>query len=182
MRRIVRPKAGIYLALALMLAAGCNRKENQRLAVESATIEEQSSELQQTVNAADPKAAPQLLKGFYGIENNSWRWTAKEFSVLLPPPDKPAGGARLVLKINVPEPVIQQFGKVSLQATASGVALAPETYSANGAQEYTRELPQEALQEDSIRVDFQLDRAMPPGNGDKRVLGLVFNSVAIEPK
>ena len=39
-----------------------------------------------TVHAADPKSSIQLIKGFHGVEQNSWRWTMGRFAVTLKPP------------------------------------------------------------------------------------------------
>ena len=38
------------------------------------------------------------------------------------------------------------------------------------------------LRGDLVRVDFHLDKAMPPANGDMRQLGVVARSVALEAK
>ena len=79
--------AAAALALTLVLAPACKR--HQKVTVQ--TIEEPATNLASVVATADPHAATQLLNGFYGIEQNSWRWTAGRFSVLCgrraaPPP------------------------------------------------------------------------------------------------
>jgi len=33
-----------------------------------------------------PQTATQLIAGFYGIEQNAWRWTGQRFSLMLRPP------------------------------------------------------------------------------------------------
>ena len=74
------------LVLSLALApAGCKRHK----AVTAQTVEE-APPLSSTIATADPRAAAQLVSGFYGVEQNSWRWTAGQFSVLLRPPRTPA--------------------------------------------------------------------------------------------
>ncbi len=182
MRGLIRPATGLVLALALATTFSCSRFRRQK-APAKATIEEQDVEkLLPALNAADPKAAPQFLKGFYAVEGNAWRWTAREFSVVLATPANPASGATLELKFTMPDPVIQRFQKVTLQATAGGAALAAESYSTTGAQVYSRDVPPAALKGETVRVDFSLDKAIPPGNVDRRELGVVFNSVELQPK
>ena len=57
-----------------------------------------------------------------------------------------------------------------------------ETYTAAGPYVYKRDVPGSLLGADSVKVDFQLDKAMPPNDQDKRELGVVVNSVALEAK
>src|ERR1035437_1340741 len=45
-----------------------------------------ASAMASTIHMGDPQAAPQLTSGFYGIEQNAWRWTARRFSLVLRPP------------------------------------------------------------------------------------------------
>jgi hypothetical protein len=183
MHRLIRPATGLCVALALVATICCNRQQKST-APQDATIEEQSDELLTSVSAANPKAGPQLLNGFYGVEGNAWRWTAKQFAVLLPTPDASAAGFRLVLKVTVPQTVIEKQKSVTLQARVGDVMLDPQTFSTSGSGEYSRDVPAQALKTagDTFRVDFSLDKSLPPANGDKRELGIVFNSLVLEPK
>ena len=68
-----------------------------------------------------------FAKGFYNIEANAWRWTGKEFAVDLSPPlHSDQRGAQLVMKLAVPDAVIQKFdfGAVvgSIQGLQAGAA------------------------------------------------------------
>jgi len=73
----------LLAALAACLAlAGCRSKQK----VKVQATEEEAPSLASTLHVADPKVAAQLISGFYGIEGDSWRWTAGKFSVLLRPP------------------------------------------------------------------------------------------------
>lgn len=135
------------------------------------------------VHAADPKAAFQLVKGFHEIEQNAWRWTAREFAVTLRPPAQAAEkGAVLRLKFAVPEPVIARLKAITLASRVGGAALAPETYAKPGDYVYTRDVPASALAGDVVSVEFSLDKAIPPSEADQRELGVVVTSVGLETK
>lgn len=165
---------------AILLAAGACKREQK--AIEQATIEESGGPAA-VVHVADPQTFLQLLKGFHSLEGDTWRWTAGKFSVLLGAPAGAAEkGATLRLKLNVPDPVVNKLGAVTLSAEAGGVALPPETFSQAGNYEYAREVPAGAFKGDRIVVDFALDKALPPGDVDKRELGLIVTTVGLEPK
>ena len=66
--------------------------------------------------------------------------------------------------------------------TVNGSALAPETYSKEGEFTYSREVAPNLLTGDAARVDFTLDKALAPSEADQRELGIVVNSVGLEPK
>src|SRR5512143_1558029 len=90
----------------------------------------------------DSNAGAQLVRGFYPLEGGPWRWTAGRFSVILrPPPGAAQFGARLELKLNIPEVACRQLGAMTLSATADGQPLAPEKYAAAGDYVYARDVP-----------------------------------------
>ena len=92
-----------------------------------------------TVNMGDPKTESQLVSGFYGVESGAWRWTAKQFSVVLHPPSgSDQKGAKLQLKLTVPSIVIERLKAISLSAAVNGGVLPAETYSRPGGYLYAR--------------------------------------------
>lgn len=170
------------LAASALWCAGCS---NDKKVPTKETVEEAPSapKLLSAVNMGDPKAEKQLLSGLYAIEANAWRWTAKDFSVALrPPTGSAAQGATLDFSLSVPQIAIEKLHSVTLSATINGTALAPETYSHEGEAAYKREIAPNLLSGDMVRVDFHLDKAMPPANGDMRQLGVIARSVALEGK
>lgn len=177
MRRLIPV---LTLSVTGILLTGCRGPES----VPVETIEEApAAPLAPMVHAADPKAAFQLVKGFYEIEQNAWRWTAREFSVTLRPPARAdEKGAVLRLKLTVPDPVIAKLKSVQLSARVGEATLEPETYSKPGEYTYVRDVPATALGGDAVSVDFSLDKALPPGEVDQRELGIVFTSVGLELK
>ncbi|MGC9948161.1 MAG: hypothetical protein ABSF64_17490 [Bryobacteraceae bacterium] len=173
----MRRPAILLLTLALA-SAGCQRRK--RVNVE--TVEE-TPVLASVVATADPHAAAQLIGGFYGVEQNSWRWTSGRFSVLLRPPRSAAAkGALLQLKFSVPDVSISKLKGVSLSASVNGTALAPESYTQAGQFTYSRDVPPNLLAGDAVRVDFSLDKTIPPGASDRRELGVVVSLVGFQPK
>ncbi len=162
-----------------MASLGC--KQAKKVQVQQ-TVEE-SPRLASAVRMGDPKLESQLVSGFYGIEGNAWRWAGRQFSVILRPPfGASQRGATLVLNLTVPPVVIEKLKNVSLSASVDGSPLPPETYTQAGPYSYKRDLAATQLTGDSVKVDFQLDKAMPATDQDKRELGVVVNSVSLEAK
>ena len=169
------------LAALLLLSAGaCSRKQEPgAFKVESSVVHGQqaSSALSSVVHVADPKTTGQLLTGWHPVEQGSWRWTEKQFTVDLKIPSG-AKANRLQLKFTLPEPLLSR-GPITLAATINGVTLPAETYSRTGDHVYSRVLPASVTGE-VARVAFRLDKALPPNDVDRRELGFVVSSVGIE--
>jgi hypothetical protein len=166
------------LAAALWAPVGCHRKK----ATESATVEE-APRVASTVHTGDPKSAPQLLSGFYDIENGAWRWTGKQFTVELGVPFG-AGqkGATLELDFSIPDVAIAKSKTLTLAASVDGNSLPPETYSKAGEYTYQRDVPAALLQSGSVKVTFTLDKTIQAGGGDLRDLGVVAASIGLKGK
>ena len=172
----------LRIALALVLAfapLGCKRAKT----IHVQQTEEAAPRLASVVHVSDPKVEPQLVSGFYGIEGNAWRWTAKQFTVVLRVPGGAAErGAALDLSLTVPPVTIEKLKAVALSAAADGHPLPPETYTTSGQFHYKRDLAPGTLANQSVRLEFHLDKAMTPGNGDLRELGIIVASVGLETK
>jgi len=172
-----------YLTLSLVvclctLTLACQRPEQIAL---QPTIEE-SSALPSSVHVNDAAVANQLLKGFYELQGNSWRWAAPNFSVVLgTPPSAPKKGATLVLDFSLPDASINALKNITLSARIGGLALPQETFTTDGKHQYRREVPPSALASDMVSVDFTVDKFLkPPGDG--RDLAVVVTAVALESK
>jgi len=175
------PVAALLAALALA-PVGCNTEHKVTV---KETVEESPGKNRTPVlvNMGDPKQEKQLVSGFYGIEANAWRWTAKDFAVSLrPPAGSAAQGATLIFALSIPQVAIDKLKSVTLTASINGTALAPETYARDGQYEYKRDVPANLLAGDAVRVNFHLDKSMPPAGGDARELGIVARSVGLESK
>jgi len=162
------------LLLTLALAPlGCKRKPAGQAAPGLAS----------TVHMGDPQTATQLIAGFYGIEQNAWRWTGRRFSLMLRPPfGASQKGGTLRLRLTVPPVIVEKLKTISLSAAIGGSAFPPETYTQAGDYTYTRDVAPALLAGDAVRVDFQLDKSIPPSGADLRDLGLVVLSAGLEAK
>jgi hypothetical protein len=130
----------------------------------------------------DPKASGQLLSGFYGIEANSWRWTAGKFSARLhAPPSAATAGATLTLELTVPDVALQKTGDVTLTASVNGMELQSSKYDHAGAFAFTAEVPPSMFTAGSVKVDFSLDKTFHAG-ADTRDLGVVAVSLRLAAK
>ena len=167
------------LACALLIAPlGCKRKKP--IHVQS---EDGSATVASTVHMGDARSESQLVSGFYGVEGGAWRWTARQFTVVLQPPFGSAQkGAQLELDLTVPPVSIEKLKTLSLSASINGTAFPPETYTQPGSYTFKRDVPASLLTTDAVRIDFQLDKAMPPAGADLRELGVVALRAALVPK
>ena len=172
-----------WALLAILLVAGGGCKRSRRVQVQKTDEGSAAGAAVGTLQMGDPRAAAQLVGGFHAVENGAWRWTERRFAATLHPPVGAAQkGAFLALKVTVPPVVIEKEKDVTLAAAIAGAQLGPEKYTAAGEYTYRREVPAQALAGDPVRVDFTLDKAMPPGGGDQRELGIIVLAVGLESK
>ncbi len=127
------------MTLVVLIAAApsaCKRKRTtQALATEPSGV------LVSVVNVNDPAASAQLVRGFYPLEVNAWRWTMQKFTVASkPPPGSAQNGARLSFKFSLPEVIFTKLGPIRLSAAINGLALSPESYLKPGDYTYSRRL------------------------------------------
>ena len=179
MRRLV----SIALVLSIALTAGaCKRKRKPQMKVDL-TEENPNTQMLSVVSVADTRATQQLVKGFYNLEDNQWRWTMSKFTVTLRPPAGAAQkGATLVLKFAIPDPVIAKVKATTLTAAVNGTPTAPQTFTKAGEYVYSRDVPASALGGDSVTVEFSLDKFLTPTPTDQRELAIVATSIGLEPK
>jgi hypothetical protein len=130
---------------------------------------------------SDVSASNQLLSGFWWLESNSWRWTAREFSAALLPPDNAEGrGATLHLHLFIPDSQIQLLGPMTLTARIDGSTLPSETFSQGGSYTFTREIPKELLVTSILPVKFSFDKACPPEKSDGRELAAIVSGIELQ--
>jgi hypothetical protein len=169
--------AGLYIVALFLLALstfGCT-------STRSGTTAGNSQPPLSKVSMNDLSAGSQLLTGFYGVENNSWRWTAGRFSVQLgSPPGASQNGAKLNLSFTVPDALIRNQKSVSLSASIGGMQLKSQSYNTSGPLVFTADIPGSMLPADSVRIDFALDKTTRP-EGDRRELGVIAGSVELDP-
>ena len=176
-RQFLAPLTG-----AILLAGGCKGKHS-RTVVQNEEQPETGPKMASSVKMGDAAATTQLLRGCYGLEGGSGRWTAGAFAVLLRPPLTAAQkGATLQFAFSIPDVLIQKLNAVTLTASSGGKKLASERYAKPGAYTFHADLAPELLAKEEITVEFALDKSLPAGSVDQRELGLVATSVGLESK
>lgn len=128
-------------------------------------------------------AAHQLIAGFYESGPNDWRWTSRQFAVvLLPPKGADKSGATLRVKLYIPEPEIKTLGPMTLSADVGEYSLASQTFSKPGSWEYERDVPSALIPADRLLLPiiFHFDRALAPWQADGRELGAVVSEISLE--
>jgi hypothetical protein len=174
-------RAGVVLLAALAFAGAACKSQRSRVTVQNEEPPP-AKHLLSTIQMNDAAAAPQLLSGFYAVENNAWRWTSGKFSVSLRTPPAAQNGATVALAFTVPEVIIQKLGKIKVTMSAAGKELKSQEYDTAGPYVLSGDIPAgPQLRADSITVDFTVNKTTQP-DGDKRELAIVANSVSITPK
>jgi hypothetical protein len=172
--RIDRRRA-MMAALALVPVA-CRRSEIDL----RPTIEEPPL-LASVVRVNDPEEATQLLRGFYPLEQNGWRWTSSSFAVSLrPPAGSVRRGARLMLHFTLPEVILNRVHTVTLTSHIGSLALPAETFKTAGAQIYSEPVPGVALAGGSVVAQFQVDHFLPAGTVEVRELAIIVTRVELQ--
>jgi hypothetical protein len=160
----------LLLLSLLFVSGGCKRRHKP-------------PQTASTIFAGDPNYNAFFTDGFYSPEANAWRWTAKEFAVTLnPPPHSAERGARLVMHLTVPDPVIQHSQFVELSCSVQGLKLDPQVFAKAGAYTYERDVPADKLQDHAVHIDFSVDRTLPPTGADIRQLGIIVSQVGLVAK
>ena len=179
-RRLVRDLYSAVLILALTVAATACKARHDRVTVQNE--EETAPRLATLVRMNDPKTSAQMLSGFYGLENNTWRWTSGNFSVLLrPPPGSRAQGGVLTFDFTLPDVVIQKLKAITITASVNGMKLKSARYDKPGVDVFSADVPPALLDGDTLKVDFALDKTIPP-DVDKRNLGVIATSIGLSGK
>ncbi len=170
------------LTAALLTTAACRGKHSPA-AVKNEEVQESGPKISSAVKMGDAASADQLLRGFYALEGNAWRWTAGTFTVLLRPPLAAAQhGATLHLSCSIPDVVIQKLKATTLTAGIGATRLGSETFRNPGACTFSAPVPPELLSGETVTVDFKLDKTLPPTPEDKRELGLIAVEISLESK
>jgi hypothetical protein len=174
------PRVAFVALIFLALTGVACRGKHNRVTVQNE--EDNEPRMLSTVRTNDPRASAQLMSGFYGIEGNAWRWTAGRFSVLLKTPLAAVQrGGTVNLAFTIPEVITQKLGNIAVTASINGTVLNTGEFKAQGAYVFTADVPASLLGSESVKVDFALDKSLPPGV-DQRELGIIATSIGISSK
>lgn len=177
-----KPEIRKLCLVALLALTGVACKGKHNLAAVQNEEPDPGPRLVSNVKMNDGAASVQLLNGFYPLEAGTWRWTAGKFAVLLrTPPGSGQSGATVNLAFTIPDVVIQKLKTMKLTTSVGGMVLKTEEYTKSGPETFSADVPGSMLAGDSVRVDFALDKSLPPGE-DKRELGVIATAVGLAPK
>ena len=107
----------------------------------------------------------ELLAGWHAPEEGGFRWTERSFSVRVP-----HGAARMTLDFYLPD-----SRAIQLRAAVGSNDLEPQQYSTPGRHRYTRTLPHTVG-----KIEFHLDKFLPPDDRDHRERGIIVTSLEFE--
>lgn len=110
-----------------------------------------------------------LLDGFHEVEPGGWRWTKKRFTIRV---SKPAAAGALTAQFHVPDVLLAKLGPIRVEARSGGKTRGSAVLSKPGEARLTIEVPASG----ETLVEFELDKALPPGKSDPRELGIVATS------
>ncbi len=179
----MRKLVPIFVCLVVLLPSGCPSNEPELFTAPGGTPEAalEPAEFLSTVHLADPRATPQLLKGFHALEQGVWRWTERVFAVALkPPPAAPGQEVNVELTFSIVEASISRLGPLTLIATMNGSPVGSQTYGQAGDYTFTKPVPADVLTSETIEAAFELDKVLPPSGSDLRELGVIAVSVALK--
>jgi hypothetical protein len=152
------------------------------LEIQPNTSQDSHDEVGSKVLTGDPASAKQL-EGFNQIEPGGWRWTTREFAISLRAPNGSRdAGARLAVRLYVPESSIQKLGAITLTARLGDRVVGSETYSAAGDHTFACNLQPGWLKAGANRLAFALDKSVRPSANDGRELGVIVSSASLEAK
>lgn len=107
-----------------------------------------------------------LLDGWHALEQNSFRWTERRFSIeLRQAPSAGFSALRFDFRLTGPRPM-------TLAARINGSPVPPSTFATEGEHSYTIPLSSHNPMSAPIRIDFAADRCLSGGN-DQRELALL---------
>jgi hypothetical protein len=136
-----------------------------------------------SISFGSPVSDHQLAEGFFPIEFNAWRWTAKRFTVnLAVPAGAKSKGASLRFKFALPDAVFKQYKTLGMSATVGSEQLPAQQFTKSGEQEFVANVPATALQDVRVSITFSLNKTYEAGGTDARALGVIAKSIALEAK
>lgn len=115
----------------------------------------------------------ELLSGWHEPEGAGWRWTERVFAARI---ESPGGRTRTVKLSGYVPPELLRSGPVPLRVECNGAALRPVHIEQDGDFEYAA--PASAELGDTLRLRFELGRALPADAADPRERGLIVASIS----
>ena len=124
------------------------------------------------LRVADLRSKPQLVSGWYPIEDGAWRWMAKQAEVVLETP----AGARVSFDMDLFFPadyMRRAGGPVTISVRVNDKLLTRQTYQASGGYHLSAMVPSGIATFPTSKVSIRLNRALPPSGAELRELGAI---------
>jgi hypothetical protein len=179
------PLAGIGEALFSIDAPAAVRAGWGELAIDSnrsaPELPGARPELLSYLNLGDIRSRPQLVSGWYAIEDGAWRWMAPEAEATLAPPPLDAP-AQFELQLFFPPDFMRRAGSpVTVSVMLNGKPFTSAFYYEPGAHRLAKLVPRELLGELLTRpatsVSIRVSPYLPPSATDQRALGAVVQGL-----
>ncbi len=169
----------LLAAVAGLLATGSSCKSTG-----GGADSDEGGPMQSVINVGEPRARQQIVSGFWTVENNAWRWTKRDFAVMLMPPAGAAQkGATLQFRFDLTEGLMARKKPVTISASVGSVDLPPQTYSEACHCAFVRDVPPAAFAAGGpVKVALNTDKYFPAGEIDSRELGVVASSIGLVAK
>lgn len=119
----------------------------------------------------DPWLNIDLDGGWHPMENNSWRWTERVFSIRLSGPITKADPI-LRFTFHLPQQILDATGPLRLTASIGAERLKTCAFSVSGQHTYETPLPSGLLTTSDVCIRFELDKCWGPRASDQRQLGV----------
>lgn len=133
-------------------------------------------ELMSYLNLGDIRSRPQLVSGWYAIEDGAWRWMAPEAEATLRPPLD--GPVQFELQLFFPPDFMRRAGSpVTVSVMLDGKPFTKAIYYEPGGHRLAKLVPRELLTWPTTSVSISVNPAMPPTGSDQRELGAVVQGL-----
>jgi len=119
-----------------------------------------------------PELDVRPLDGWYAVENDAWRWTAKRFALQVTLPES-GRASEFALRFTVPEVVLAGGGKVRLACWIGGEHAGTISCEAAETIEFRGRFPANVPRGSAVRLDFSVDGAFEGSAADRRELGVI---------
>lgn len=116
---------------------------------------------------AKMKPILRILNGWHKMEHRAWRWTAREFGVVI---ENRPGATRLELKFQAIPALFKSSDTLEVEATVNGEALSRETFGAAGVHVYS--LPISSAPQ-KCEIQIRLSHTFPEPPDSDRDLGVI---------
>lgn len=128
------------------------------------------------LKTGDLRSKPQLLSGWYPIEDGAWRWMAKQAEVVLHTPAEP--GLSFEMQLFFPPGYMQSAGgPVTVSVRVNDKPLTKLSYVTPGSYRLTAMVPAGLATFPTSTVNIRLNRVLPLSGSERRELGAIVTEL-----